>query len=581
MINNIKGFLNQECIMDQLNLNTRLTSMRSSSAILKSVLPDIASPEPGAYPHATNPNFRESDTFVANIARLVMDMRTSEAAKKATVPAAAVPKAEPGKTITLNQANVAKLYGGTGDDKVTVTANKVDYVSTGSGNDSIVVKAKGDDAVTEGIAAIDSGSVTRVAGGDGDDSILVEAEQLAHDIGGGNGNDTVLVAANYASKISGGNGDDVVKIVAHSVDSVAGNVGDDDIEIEATIEKGIDGEWKLGSRQGDVSNITSDVGNDKIVIRAENSVYDIDSGSGDDAVSITSNELRNLKTGSGNDQVVVNAQGIFQVDTGAGSDTLMLSAKEVSGISTSYGDDSLLINAGRVANINTGSGNDTVIIKSDEGINELNTGDGDDLISVDTNKIMSPEEYSDSRRIKPVISNINGGAGSDKITLLSDNLVTDVNGGGGNDIIDISAAKIYDISGGKGDDTLNLSLVSPDSNVLFENASIEDFDTNGKYADFEKVKLQPIRVRFAEGDGNDTINTTDDLEIMRYSADGTRELGLEGAKLEKLGTDKYRLTFAKSNDSITINCFEPGRTPGFYQPRIEGNKILLAPPFNP
>ncbi len=526
--------------------------MRTTTEILKTVMPVMLPPEPGRYDFVTNPDFKPEDPFIANISRLVLQIRTNEAAKKAATAqsqsqaqAAPAPRRlDASQNITRNGGYVTKVWGGNNDDKINVTAEKVHWISTYEGDDTITIRATGSDKATEGMAAMDSGSVTSISAGDGNDVIDIQAENLVHNILAGAGEDTVLIAANYVSKIGGHGGDDTIVVAAHSVDGVSGDNGDDTIDIVSTREKGLEEVLAFSSNNGWVQHVQGGTGNDKIDIKADINVDYLDAGAGNDTMTVAAGEfLSNVKMGQGDDSLTASAGWeINRIDTGAGNDKVALTAHAIADVQTGAGNDQIDLDAETTFFLNTGAGADTLYIRAWMG-DLIDAGAGDDTLVIDGRLPDTPLWLGS-------FSEINGGDGSDKI-IMTARYVGQVAGGNGNDEINIDADSISEISGGKGDDTLVLQQTSHD---------------------------RAISIYMAEGDGNDTLTTGNDLEIKRFSADGTRELGLAGAKLEKLGTDKFKLTFAGGKDSITINYSEPGRIPGTYFPRIDGNRIVLDPP---
>lgn len=596
---------------DISSIFSKQNTMRSSTAILKSILNKDRTPEPGMMPLLTGDGFRTDDSFVANIARLVMEMR-GQNGSFVTKAVASESQGVQGKYITVKSADAGKIFGDTGNDKITINSSRVDYVSARSGDDEITITATGEKNKVSGLSALDSGSVTRIYGGDGKDTIDISAEELVSEVQGGNGDDAVTVKSSIASRITGGEGNDTIAVIARSVEGVEGNAGDDQISILATVDPELDDKLQRSSDSGSVRKVLGGVGKDTIVIDADRQVTGVDAGSGDDSVTIRAKEIYSIDAGSGNDTVDLTGENVAGINTGSGDDTVSAKGSVISNLFSGYGADKIDLEADYVFGVDGGSGNDAVFVESSS-VLFVNSGSGNDNIEVhghsvsgilgdagdDTIKIYSTpskrhleetlkQEASDygvsnliglgkdisgsgnrldqrtsvmDQSAPPIehdpygaeFTGIRGGAGKDIIEIENQfGTVRDVDGGTGNDTITITAHEIGDIRGGKGDDTLNLQSQSS-SNV--------------------------VSVYFAEGDGNDTINTTNDIEIRRYSADGTRELGLKDAKLTKVegATDTYKLTFNGSKDSITIHYYEPGIRPDTVVPTIEGNSIKWVP----
>lgn len=546
---------------DISSIASKQSAMRSSTAILKSILNKDRTPEPGMIPLLTGAGFKTDDGFVANIARLVMEMR----AEKSNYVAKAVSsesQAAQAKVIKINSADAGKVFGDSGNDTITINANRVDYVSARAGDDKITITANGKKDKVEGLSALDSGSVTRIYGGDGKDTIDITAEELVTEVQGGNGNDTVTVKAAFVSRITSGEGNDTVSVTANSIDRVEGNAGDDLIDLTATVDKSLDEKLKNSTDSGSVRNVLGGVGKDTIKINADIFATDINAGSGDDTVTIHADTITSIDAGSGNDRVDLTGNHIEGINTNSGDDDLTIQSSMVANIWTGYGNDKINIHGGQIIGVDGGAGDDEITLShltSKTKLEKMLLSDpsftGNMPVStMDSagNEIIGPDPYAQASQ-PSYYMDIHGGAGKDKITIENQfGSVADVDGGAGDDTITVTASDISGISGGKGNDTLNLQSTQAKGTVS---------------------------VYFAEGDGNDTINTTSSIEIRRYSADGTKELGLKGATLTKVenATDTYRLTFSGSKDSITLHFYEPGIRPNIVTPVIDGNTISWVP----
>lgn len=481
--------------------SSRDSMLRSSTQILKSLLTEETPKEAGRIPTLTAPGFDPDQDFIANLARMVMDLRAS---REGAVARAAAASSQSGpRTVTIARADIGKVYGSAGNDRFTLSGNRIDYVSAGAGNDVIAVEAKTSSTAKDGLASLDSGSATRIHGGAGNDQITVHADQLVDTVYGGDGDDELDVAASYASEIAGGEGNDKVTVSAHVVEHVDGNGGDDEITITATVDDSLDQILKDTTGSGRVKDVTGGFGDDRITVKADGWVTEIDAGRGDDSLDITSREwIADVLSGSGDDRVKLSAgEKVRHVDLGSGDDALDLKAKRISDVYGGYGDDDMSLTGEFITDVHGGSGNDTITI----------TG-------------------GPSKSGIPSVYAVGGGVGDDKITITADS--------------------IDYVGGDKGDDTLVLRA------------------RDGK---------NPIEIRFAEGDGHDTIISTNDLAIWRYSADATKEIGLKDASLTKSGTDTWELTFKGSRDRITLVHSEPGMASGTHVPVIDGNTIRWKP----
>ncbi len=198
------------------------------------------------------------------------------------------------------------VYGGEGSDAITVAGlsrtysfiDGIDIVDGGEGNDTIRLASAGNiDRIYGGagndVIDLKSGeTVWRTDGGDGDDTISVEAKQV-YGISGGAGNDTVVINADHA-EAKGGDGDDRLQISARSVLRVEGGDGNDNLIINAVNANGVDGGH----------------GDDIIVVNAEKGIS-VSGGRGNDHITLTSAAdtaaVFNYAKGDGNDVIVANS----------------------------------------------------------------------------------------------------------------------------------------------------------------------------------------------------------------------------------------------------------------------------------
>lgn len=482
--------------------SARDSMLRSSTQILKSLLTEETPKEAGRMPTLTAPGFDDNKSFISNLARQLMELRTAKGSAVARAPVSSSPS-QTGRTVTLERADLGKIYGTASADRLTLSGNRVDYVSAGAGDDTVTVEAKTSQTAKDGLPSLDSGSVTRIHGGSGNDRITVTADHLADTVYGGDGDDVMEVKAAYASEIAGGDGNDKVTVSAHVVENVDGNGGNDEITITARADGALDQILKDTTRSGTVTNVTSGFGDDAITIKADGGISTVDAGRGNDTITAESGDyIVQVASGSGDDKVKLSASwAVGDVDLGSGNDRLQIDAEQIRQIEGGYGDDDMSLTGEFILGVDGGSGNDTITITS---------------------------QPSPSGR---------GG-------------VYGVQGGAGNDTITITADSIGDIEGGRGND--NFVLHARDDNSA-------------------------IGLSFAEGDGHDTITTANDLAIRRYSADGTKEIGLKDATLTKTGKDTWELTFKGSRDRITLVHGEPGMASGTHVPVIDGNTIRWKP----
>ncbi|PDT17570.1 hypothetical protein CO670_07495 [Rhizobium sp. J15] len=276
-------------------------------------------------------------------------------------------------------------------------------------------------------------------------------------------------------------------------------------------------------------------GNSGVLINSPGGTVSATTSGGNDVVDITAGEVGYVSTYSGDDMIRIRAAGsgednsifnpaVYSVDAGSGSDSIDIRSRgSVFSTAGGSGDDKITIvttaplrgGAEAVENLfegiystDGGDGNDTISLESSTSINSTYGGNGNDAIHVASR----------------LVTNVDGGSGNDVIDVAGLNIMN-INGGDGNDIISASsAAALYNVSGGKGDDYVILDGSSSVQSTYF----------------------------FAEGDGHDTIETNNLLEILPVSSDGTRRGDMMNAIIEKQG-NTLKIAFAHNTDTITIN----------------------------
>lgn len=243
------------------------------------------------------------------------------------------------------------------------------------------------------------------------------------------------------------------------------------------------------------ATVKSGAGNDVVSIRASHGGWDavdrVDVGTGDDRLLIAAKgDVDRTSGGAGNDFMAISSQAsIDRTEGGAGRDQMMLAT------------------AGMVDRASGGAGDDTMTIEAGGTVSRVDGGDGDDTVSV-----VAAKTYG-----------IDGGDGNDSI-VISAGQVYGADGGVGDDTIRISAGAIERVRGGKGDDLIQLDSVAGKASTLF----------------------------FAEGDGNDVVETNAALVIRRTSDDGTRRLDASSASITHNDDGSLTIGFDGSNDTVTV-----------------------------
>ncbi|GAA4227862.1 hypothetical protein GGQ68_004030 [Sagittula marina] len=163
----------------------------------------------------------------------------------------------------------------------------------------------------------------------------------------------------------------------------------------------------------------------------------VQTGDGNDAVTVTGVRVQSVYTGAGMDAVAVNGQEVQSVYSGAGADAVAVSGTVVSSIYTEGGNDAISVQAGIAGGIYGGDGSDAITVDATLGggvarrlsLNETTAAERTALLSGDV-----------AARYRAVQSNI-----------------ADVNGGAGNDAINVSGAEAIHVAGEAGDDLISIS----------------------------------------------------------------------------------------------------------------------------
>ena len=243
--------------------------------------------------------------------------------------------------------------------------------------------------------------------------------------------------------------------------------------------------------------------------------------------SISARDNATIIGGEGNDSI--GAGHYASVTGGDGSDSI--GVLNYAKVDAGAGDD--FIGAYHYADIVAGDGNDWV---STYGNGKVDAGDGDDYVK--GYRYMQVYGGAGNDEIRAYDrATIDAGEGDD---LVITNGGSTINGGAGNDIIiatDDGAGSIHtfgynDIDGGEGDDYLQTT----------DNSTVR----GGAGNDTVRLIGAGSTVKFAKGDGQDAILSSDDftLSIAGYTKDDVTVTG-EGEQLI--------LSFNGSEDSIKLN----------------------------
>lgn len=142
----------------------------------------------------------------------------------------------------------------------------------------------------------------------------------------------------------------------------------------------------------------------------------------------------------GDDTLTVTGRGIYNLDTGEGNDTLTLKSALISGVTTGNGDDTVKAAGSFIGSVDGGDGNDDIQLKASLALDVLG-GAGDDTLKVSADAIVG----------------LDGGDGNDSLTLEGNRIFA--TGGAGDDTVSIEttgedAVVEYGFSTGGGKDTV-------------------------------------------------------------------------------------------------------------------------------
>jgi Ca2+-binding RTX toxin-like protein len=450
------------------------------------------------------------------------------------------------------------LNDGTGVDSL----NSIEFLTTGSGNDSLYV---GNAMITNLETGLGNDTVTLAVGvgantinlGDGDDVLNVLDNLVANIVDGGTGNNTL----NY------GSGNDVLSIGAGGL--ITGADGDQLTNFQ-TVNTGAGADsLTMNVDDGSVTSINLGSGNDTYTVLDDSNPTLVDGGADfdladytgmttglnltlgasvvgvgdtllnfeallltnqDDVVTVNSDTtITTLSTNGGNDEVIFNDGAVaMTVDGGSGVNTATFGAGDQTfqlngGVITTSDSDTLT----NFSVINTGGGNDTFVNFTDDAIvTDINLGDGDDIYQV----------YSDANP-------------------------TTVDGGSGFDVADysfMSSGVTVTLSGsvsGVGDTLLNfedLVLTGFSDTIVVEAGNtITTLNTGNEVGLGDNVTVNADTLTsILTGDGDDIVTFND---VGSAAADSTTvDLGA-GVDSISYGTTTANLSIVLGAGGATVN----------------------------
>ncbi len=386
-------------------------------------------------------------------------------------------------TIRTGQNSV---YGGDGDDNLTLYSGG--NISGGNGNDTLNINANNNTYST--------------AGGNGDDTYNINAACSPSDTGG---NNIYNINANNVT-VTGSSGNDTF-YVQGSNNTVSGAGGDDYFVIDDTGYNLIDG--------GTGNNFYVDNSNGNAVII--NAVSDANSG----ILYFTYVGEEKTFTINGKTYTVRNETTLAPSQA---TNQLRYTYNSITGQITTYGSNFTITSDNSVSNLG---------IRGDN--NVVNGSNYDDRIIAETgtNNQINGLGGNDTLINESANNSLIGGAGNDTITL-NESSNKEISGGDGNDIINLNSSNNTNINTGAGDDTINgtssnnvINAGDGDNNVLI--------DGNGN--------------RITAGDGNNRLSAMGDNNTIN-SGNGNNTIGVDGSNN----------TVTDGNGDSTYNIYGEGNT---------------------
>ncbi len=456
----------------------------------------------------------------------------------------------------------SELFGGKGNDKITVTTATNANIDGDGGNDTITVTnlyggsiqgitgntsikvttatnadiygANGDDIINvrdfTGTAASD-----KLWGDDGDDKITVTTATAA-DIDGNAGDDTITVTNLNAGSIEGGDDDDRITATTSKDADISGNAGDDTITVINLIDGKVSGHTGVDSIK-----ITTMDGNAEVYGDAPS-----EGGINDkDTIVITTVKSGSVYGGDGNDTITITTAESGRIDGEADDDKITVSTVKLAQVNGGVGNDSIKITTVDGGTVNGDNGNDTITISSLKHGSVSGTNGNDSItINTFTGSIHGGE--------------VGGGADDDTITIgsMTDAKITDT---GGNDSVKISTLKgeYNNINLRDGNDTLTINnFTANKANIASENAlSMGDGD--------DSLNILAKKTNYTDTDFAEALGAGDDTLNVNWAFNGEFNSGNDNGTLitKGLGADAV-LNFGFGNDGLTITGAASGNKSG-------------------
>ena len=382
------------------------------------------------------------------------------------------------------------IYGGEGNDNITVTGV----------NGTVVVKAGGGD---DKITLTGGTHNSYIDAGDGDDILTVDTGRGGSSILGGAGNDTFYVQGSVGSFIDGGDGDDTFNLQGSNY-TIAGGSGNNTVTgnlssnlytdmsnsngkltevvftaanqtktltiggINYTVQNLTDG---LGFYNGQEKTLTYSYDSATGEVTFAGNYFKITGESGKAHNIILKGGNNQLYTGSKNDTIVINGEN-NTVHAGSGDDRIVHNGRWANDIYAEDGNDIIEINYTNHSLISGGNGNDEIIIRADTVANVQGNA-GDDTYTITSSKVtVTDTEGNNVFNIDGSGNSITAGSGHDSFSVNGNDNV--VRGSGGDDYYVVTGDQNL-IDGGTGmnyfedygnNNTFANVTVDPNSNTI-------------------------------------------------------------------------------------------------------------------
>ncbi|WP_421781244.1 hypothetical protein [Kiloniella litopenaei] len=419
-------------------------------------------------------------------------------------------------TLNLNQANIEAVHGNVGNDYFSYSGSKDVYLYGNDGNDTLLSGAGSDTLV--GGAGRD-----KFDAGDGDDSLFIDAEDLASEIDAGAGNDWVYLQGTGAANIDinainaenfiGGYQNDVINNSGSSRTYVYGATGDD-------IINGGSGQDILEGGQG-ADSLDGRAGFDYLSYERSFAEVQVNLAtkavSGGDAEGDTIVGFEGVIGSSYSDVIVGDSQ--FNALFGLGGNDILSG-----GIGGDY--------------LNGGLGSDTASYNSSNA-----------AVQIDLKERIFNGGHATGDRLYS-IENIIGSAFND--TLAGDEENNKIEGGAGSDTL----------SGGEGTDTLSYASSSTGVNVNLETQVVSEGDATGDVVDsFENAEGSMHSDTLEAQSSGSVLNGLNGDDTLTGHDGNDRLEGGAGADILDGGAGLDTLSYEGSDTGVNVNL-QTGITSG-------------------